>query len=62
MTNTLKLWRKEPDGIKLKELHPDMFADMDSYDEAVDFAYMRGFSEDYPIDYGVAQGDNDYEY
>ncbi len=46
---TLKLWRRRDDGgVELKELRPSMFADQDSYQEAVDFAYERGFDDEYP--------------
>lgn len=56
---TLRLWRKDSDGvITFSEFHRSMFPDEDSYNEAVDFAYLTGFSDIYPIDYGTPQGEN----
>jgi hypothetical protein len=55
-SGTLRLYRKTPNGVvNVMEYHRSMFED--SYNEAVDFAYLIGYSEDYPIDYGTPQGD-----
>jgi len=53
-SGTLRLYRKTAEGVvNIAEYHRSMFEDEDSYNEAVDFAYLIGYSEDYPIDYGT---------
>jgi len=56
---TLRLYRKRSDGVvNIAEFHPSMFEDKDTYNDAVDLAYLIGYSKEYPIDYGIPQGED----